>query len=292
MPGKIDLPGSKWYIKFMYKTLNALLKKPELYEKTKEKFWIDPHISKGMLEAHLDPNTDAASRRPESIERTVEWICSLLPCGAKLLDLGCGPGLYARRLSERGLRVTGLDFSERSIAYAKEHDAKSNYIVQDYLEMEFENLYDMVTLIWCDYGAMVPVDRHNLLDRVYRALKPGGLFLLDVFTPWWNFGQKESTSWEICEHGSFWSPNPHICLNAQYYYGESIGMRRTVIIENGRIRCFNIWNTCFTKESLSEEMQLHKLVPVNYYSDIDGKPYEEKSQLLCAVFKKQEWQST
>lgn len=272
----------------MYNTLRALLRKPKLYKNTQEKFWRDPHISKAMLEAHLDPNTDAASRRPDFIERSVVWISSLLPRGAKLLDIGCGPGLYTKRLSERGLYVTGLDFSERSIAYAKEHDVKSEYVMQNYLEMEFENLYDMVTLIWCDYGALIPEDRHNLLDRVYRALKPGGLFLLDVFTPQWNFGRKESTSWEVCEHGGFWSPNPHICLNAQYYYGESIGMGRTVIVEDGNIRSFNIWDTCFTKQSLSEEIQLHRFISVDYYSDVEGKPYEESSPTLCAVMKKQE----
>ncbi|HBL50563.1 MAG TPA: class I SAM-dependent methyltransferase, partial [Firmicutes bacterium] len=39
----------------MYKTSGALLRKPKLYEKTQEKLWNDPHISKGMLEAHLNP---------------------------------------------------------------------------------------------------------------------------------------------------------------------------------------------------------------------------------------------
>lgn len=272
----------------MYNTLNEILRKPKLYEKTQEKLWNDPHISKGMLAAHLNPNIDAASRKPESIERSVEWICSLLPLGARLLDIGCGPGLYTKRLSERGLCVTGLDFSERSIAYAKEHDAKSQYVMQDYLEMEFENLYDMVTLIWCDYGALIPEDRYNLLDRVYRALKPDGIFLLDVFTPQWNLGCKENTSWEVCARGGFWSPNPHICLNAQYYYSKSIGMRRTVIVEDENIRSFNIWETCFTKQSLSEEIQLHNFIPVDYYSDVEGKLYEENSPILCAVMKKQE----
>lgn len=100
----------------MYTTLNELLLKPKLYEKTQEKFWNDPHISRGMLEEHLNPNTDAASRKPETIDLSVEWIYSLLPRGAKLLDIGCGPGLYASRFSDHGLCVTGLDFSERSIA--------------------------------------------------------------------------------------------------------------------------------------------------------------------------------
>jgi len=77
-------------------------------------------------------------------------------------------------------------------------------------------------------------------------------------------------------------------LNAQYYYGESIGMGRTVIVENGNIRSFNIWDTCFTKKSMSEEIQLHRLIPVDYYSDVEGKPYEENSPTLCVVMKKQE----
>ncbi len=165
----------------MYNTLSSLLQRPAPYEKTQQRFWTDPHISQGMLDAHLDPNTDAASRKPESIARSVEWICTLLPHQAKLLDIGCGPGLYTKRLCERGLCVTGLDFSERSIAYAKAHDPKSVYVTQDYLELEYENEFDMITMIWCDYGALNPQDRQNLLVRIHRALKPGGLFLFDVF---------------------------------------------------------------------------------------------------------------
>ena len=96
---------------YIFSVLNTLLTKPDLYERTIEKFWNDPHISKGLLKAHLDPDTEAASRRPEFIDRSVEWIVSMLPEGASLLDIGCGPGLYTKRLAERGLRVTGIDFS-------------------------------------------------------------------------------------------------------------------------------------------------------------------------------------
>jgi hypothetical protein len=48
----------------MYTVLQQYLKRPALYERTTEKFWTDPHIAKQMLAAHIDPNTDAASRRP------------------------------------------------------------------------------------------------------------------------------------------------------------------------------------------------------------------------------------
>ena len=154
--------------------------------------------------------------------------------------------------------------------------------------MEYENTFDMITMIWCDYGALIPQDRHDLLSRIFRALKPGGLFLFDVFTPKWYLGRKEKSSWEVCKAGGFWSPKPYICMNADHYYGDNIAVERHVVIEKEKVRCFNIWNTCFTKESLLGELQPYGVASVNCYSDVAGKTYDENSPTLCAVIKKQE----
>jgi len=158
----------------MVKQLQVYLTQPKLYEKTVEKFWNDPHISKGMLETHLNPNTNAASRKPEFIDQSVSWLSSMLSKESSMLDIGCGPGLYTQRLSELGYRVTGLDFSERSIEYAKTHDSKTKYVLMNYLEMDYHEQFDLITLIWCDYGALVLEDRITLLKKVYQALNPGG----------------------------------------------------------------------------------------------------------------------
>ena len=121
----------------MFKQLQNNLIKPKLYEKTSELFWNDPHISKGMLETHLNPNTNAASRKPEFINRSVSWLSSMLHKESSMLDIGCGPGLYTQRLSELGYRMTGLDFSERSIEYANSQDSKTKYVLMNYLEMDY-----------------------------------------------------------------------------------------------------------------------------------------------------------
>ena len=62
---------------------------------TTPEFWADPHISARMLTHHLDPDTNASSRRHEFIDRSAEWLFSALQLsdGARLLDLGSGPGL-------------------------------------------------------------------------------------------------------------------------------------------------------------------------------------------------------
>ena len=81
--------------------------------------WTDAHISKQLLDLHINPDTDTASRNEKSIEKTTAWILEQT-AGNRVLDLGCGPGLYAERLAQAGMGVTGMDFSENSIAYARQ----------------------------------------------------------------------------------------------------------------------------------------------------------------------------
>ena len=270
----------------MYKSLAAHLKRPNLYERTTEQFWNDPYIATQMLEAHLNPGIDAASRKPEFITRCADFVASLVPKGASLLDIGCGPGLYTTQFAKRGLHVTGLDFSENSIAYAEAHDSGSEYILGDYLSMDFENAFDVITLIWCDYGALIPAERGELLKRVTKALRPGGLFMLDVFTSQKSAGKQESTAWSVNPSGGFWSPKPHICFNAEYFYDDIAEASRTVVITHDGTRCFNIWNCFFTKQTLLDEVANYGLVEHGFYGDFTGQPYVDDADIFCAVLQK------
>jgi 2-polyprenyl-3-methyl-5-hydroxy-6-metoxy-1,4-benzoquinol methylase len=100
--------------------LHMAAQRPPLYEKGDSIMWTDEHISKKLLELHLDPDVDSASRSQQSIDRTLEFIlsyCSKDPI--RILDLGCGPGIYLERLSGMGHHCTGMDFSKNSISYAR-----------------------------------------------------------------------------------------------------------------------------------------------------------------------------
>jgi SAM-dependent methyltransferase len=270
----------------MFTDLQSYLKRPSLYEWTEEQFWNDPYIASQMLPFHLDPNTDAASRKPEVITCCAGWVASLLPDGASLLDIGCGPGLYTEQFAKRGLRVTGLDFSENSIVYARKNDPKSEYILQDYFTMDFDSSFDMITLIYYDYGTFIPEERKELLRRISKALKPGGLFLFDVYTPLRSKGKGDSSSWYVSMEGGFWSPMPHICLSAQNYYADTAEGCRHVIIEEDAVRCYNIWECYFTRQMLLDETAPFGFSEYGLYSDITGTPYSEDSESMCAVLRK------
>jgi SAM-dependent methyltransferase len=263
--------------------------RPEVYEKSATAFWDDAHISKGMLEAHLNPDTDLASRRLEFIEKSVQWITAVggPRTHPELLDLGCGPGLYAELFSAGGFDVTGVDLSERSIRYARESALRKNlsisYLHENYLDIVYEEVFDVVTLIYCDFGVLNPEEREILLEKIHKALKPGGLFVFDVCSLRQYENRAETTSWNLSA-GGYWSAEPYLCLYSFYRYDSSntYADQYTVIEQDG-IRCFNIWNHRFSVEELRNDLCRACFRKAEFFGDVAGREYSESSETVCAV---------
>jgi 2-polyprenyl-3-methyl-5-hydroxy-6-metoxy-1,4-benzoquinol methylase len=91
--------------------------KPAIYKKGTAFMWTDKYIAQQLLNIHLNPDIDLASRRYTTIEKTAEWILNTQKDKEKLniLDLGCGPGLYAEIFASKGHAVKGIDNSSNSI---------------------------------------------------------------------------------------------------------------------------------------------------------------------------------
>ena len=269
------------------------MKRPNLFTIGTDVFWNDEHISKALLEAHLNPNVEAASRNPSFLDKSAEWISHKAPPQqyTKLLDLGCGPGLYAERFVNAGYTVTGIDFSKRSIAYAKEQTLinKSNikYNYQNYLTIDFNDEFDVITLIYCDFGVLSTTDRHILLNKVYKALKPSGKFILDVFSTALYIDKDEKRSWEYFDNGGFWSEKAHLCLDSIYHYDEdNTELRQSIVQTQNTVNCYNIWEHFFTKETLLSEMQLAGFNVFELYGDIAGKEFSNTGEIICGIFTK------
>lgn len=276
----------------MLNKLSNYLVKPELYAPGTGIFWDDDHISKGLLEAHLSPDWDAATRNHEFVDKSVNWIASIANPEKynKLLDLGCGPGLYAERFHKAGYSVTGIDFSRRSIEYARQQaQAKNcniNYIYQNYLTIDYTEEFDLITLIYCDYAPLSINDRLILLQKVYRALKPGGIFLFDVFTP--KMRKAEGYTWSYHPEGGFWNENAHICLDSIYQYDDDdqTELSQTIVITEDKVFCYNIWDHYFTKEALIAEISPLGFSKIEFYTDVAGMEFSDSGDTICAVLTK------
>lgn len=273
--------------KEMMNEIFSLLQKPSLWQRSSEPFWDDEHISGQMLEAHLNPNLDLASRKHNDIDRSVKWLSSIIPAGGKVLDLGCGPGLYTKRLSVLGYDVTGIDYSRRSIGYAREHDTQTKYIFQNYLELDYTETFDIITLIYYDYGALTLTERQTLLAKVNRALKPGGKFIFDIFTEKTLKDKEEITAWTFYSDGGFWNHNPHLCLEAEYYFRDNtVEVSKTVVATESKLHEYLIWNTVFSKQTLIDEISPFGFQAEQLFDDAYGTPYTGEADTLCVILKK------
>jgi SAM-dependent methyltransferase len=277
--------------------IKPYLKKPEPFTPGEPFFWDDPHISAQMLKAHLNPANDQASRRPETINASVAWIIEELglKAGDSVLDLGCGPGLYATQLVERGLKVTGVDYSRRSIAYAQEqarqNGLKIEYRYQNYLELTEENRYDAALLIYGDFCPLSIDQRTRLLANVRRATKPGGFFVLDVTTRIHRKKYGNRNHWYAVESG-FWKPRPHLVLEEGFDYPEeSIYLDQVIVIESDEtVTVYRNWFQDYTLNTITQELVEGGFTIQSAWSDLTGTPYTNDTEWIGLVTQKNvEW---
>ena len=185
--------------------------------------WNEPAFSERMLAEHLSQDHDAASRRFEVIDEQVHWIHQTLleERPQKLLDLACGPGLYASRLGRLGHTVTGIDFSPASIRYARQQVEKAglscNIIEADLRKIEYGVSYDFAMFIFGEFNSFKPADAALILEKTHRALRPGGLLLLEPQ----NFAaihraDQTPPVWRTYRNGLF-SDRPHLYLHENFW---------------------------------------------------------------------------
>jgi len=277
----------------VFNKLKEINSKPKPFEfYTAAELWTNEHTSKQMLKYHLNEDIDVSSRNKKFILQSVDWIYSHFDLNenSKIVDFGCGPGLYTIRFAEKGAKVTGIDFSKNSIEYAQkvasENEQDIKYFNQNYLNFETEDRFDLVIMIMCDFCALSPEQRKTLLSKFKSILKPNGSVLLDVYSLN-SFNQKEeSATYELNQLFGFWSPNDYYAFaNSFKYEKEKVTLDKFTIIEESGIRIVYNWLQHFSKESLIKEFEDNKFKTENIYSDVAGTDYDPKSPEIAIVAK-------
>ena len=209
--------------------LHRLAQRPALYSGRERSFWTDPYVSDHVIEAHLDPNTDDASRRPHHISATVAKIIehyrgSPTASGSDaptLLDVACGPGLYAEQFAAHGFDVTGIDFSHVSIAEARRQSERRGlaitYVHADLTTADFGGPYDVIALIYGEFCTLSEDERRSFLDRARTSLVPGGLLAFDVFTESYVRRNRSCDEWHVSTKEGFWQAKPHLVLMQHFH---------------------------------------------------------------------------
>lgn len=103
------------------------------------------------------------------------WYYSNVKSGSKVLDFGCGSGTLAG-LKRKGCELTGIDYSEEALSYAKKMNGYDNTVSVDIFDYDNFGYFDYI--ISSDVFGHIPFkDKDAEIKQLKKFLKPGGSML-------------------------------------------------------------------------------------------------------------------
>ncbi|HVY29346.1 MAG TPA: methyltransferase domain-containing protein [Polyangiaceae bacterium] len=172
----------------------------------------------------------------EQIKREVTFVEESLGVapGGVVLDLGCGSGQHAVELASRGYGVVGYDLSLYQLALAadiaQERSQKINFLQGDMREMAFEEMFDGIFCWNTTFGYFEEDKNCSVAERAFRALRPGGMFLVDVINRDFVAAHTPSSMW--------FEGDSCVCMDDAVidYFTSRLRVKRSVILDDGRTR--------------------------------------------------------
>ena len=209
--------------------------------------WDDPGFSRRMLNEHLSQDHDMASRRREWIDRQVEWIHDqmLNRKPSRILDMGCGPGLYSHRLAGLGHHCRGIDFGPASIEYARQHDpdeSRCDFALGDIRHVDFGGPYNLAMILFGELNVFSPADVLAILRKSHASLASQGRLIVEVQAPSAveRMGLSEPSEQE--SQAGLFSDHPHRCRTENQWLPEQkVAIQTFTVTEatDGQMRVYH-----------------------------------------------------
>lgn len=275
----------------MYTEIQSINQRPEPFSVyTTRELWNDEYTSGRMLECHLNMDVDVSSRNGGFMASSIAWIADYFGVkpGFRVCDFGCAVGHYTSGLARLGATVTGLDFSRSSLDYAavraENEGLNIDYRCVNYLDFSPDISYDLVTMIMCDFCALSPRQRRQLLQVFQRSLVAGGSVLLDAYSLAAFSRIEEKAVYEKNQLGGFWAEQDYYAfVNTFKYPEEKVGLDKYTIIEPERQRVIYNWLQYFSIDSLIAEFEENGFEVTGVYGDVAGGVFEQDAGEFAVV---------
>jgi SAM-dependent methyltransferase len=232
--------------------------------------WDDPDFSERMLRQHLDQSHGAASRPRTEIIRLVDWLWDRLSLheGSRVLDVTCGPGLYAVELARRGCTVHGLDFSPAAIRYAQALAAdagvteRCSFDLCDVLTMDPPAArFDAALFLYGELATFTPDEAADLLQCCASALQPpskqgaGGRLVVELLD--FEHVDKQDSTWWFADDSGLWGDWPFFHLGERHWYAEqnlSLEQFHIINLETGELHEYTLSDQAYPTDNVVSMM--------------------------------------
>jgi ubiquinone/menaquinone biosynthesis C-methylase UbiE len=219
---------------------------------------------------------------PEKAEQDTKQIITLLDLqpGDHILDLCCGYGRHALGLAHYGCIVTGQDLSETMLQTAqinaKNAQQQIRWVHSDMRRIPFDAEFNAIISMFTSFGYFqTDDDDQKVLHQIAKALKPGGLFLLEtIYQP--------RIIRTTAPHGITHYPDGLIVLEERHInlLTSHNEVHISLINPEGQRTEYRQSIRVYTLTELVRMLSEAGLELQSYYGDLDGKPLTLESRLV------------
>jgi 2-polyprenyl-3-methyl-5-hydroxy-6-metoxy-1,4-benzoquinol methylase len=250
--------------------------------------WDDPVFSRHFLRT--------ATRREHYTRREIAFLerSGLLVPGRRILDLACGGGRHSLAMAQQGAIVTGIDLGPAAIAAARRRARRAGlaveFVQRDLRCLTYEAVFDAVTFIFGCFTEMPRDQAQDVLRGISRSLRPGGMFVLDVYTPRFFAELDGRQEWWVGRDfiaGRFLQ----LVLTEYFYYShDKTYVRRDFICNpaTGDLHTFGVSGQAYGLAELAGMFEAADLMPVMTVGNWQGEEVSVDSPLYVVLACKQD----
>jgi SAM-dependent methyltransferase len=223
------------------------------------------------------------ARRWEDAPTEVGQVVSLLRIdpGAHVLDLCCGVGRHSLELARRGFQVTGVDrtrpYLDSASRQAETEGLEIEFVQSDMRDFCRPDAFDAVVNLFTSFGYFEdPEDDRQVALNVYRSLKPGGVFLIDMMG-------KEVLARIFSERDWYEEDGVLILQERKITKNWSWMENRWIIfVDNNRAE-LNLSHRIYSAVELTSLLTECGFAPIDAYGNLDGSAYDHLARRLVVV---------
>ncbi|MEH2178711.1 class I SAM-dependent DNA methyltransferase [Nostoc sp.] len=211
-----------------------------------------------------------------------------LPESAHIFDLCCGTGQVAKRLIEKGYRVTGLDGSEMMLSYARKNVADAKFILDDARFFKLPPTFDAVISTDRGLSHILSIEElKSVFKNVCTSLLTNGWFVFDLYL--------EEDGESLISGGSISYISDNHVMATRWSYdsdkklGEADVARFELINGNWQRLDWNYSYRAYSPKLIQQTLEQLGFTEVNiYYINRDlGVDIGQESDWACVVCRKQ-----